>query len=100
MKRLQPVIWQKGTALAPQHLQVQDRFLENSLRFQVEALHFRPWGFQTLRLDQDALADGSFSISTASGIFPDGMLFDIPEADPAPPPKPLADAFDEDRDTV
>ncbi len=100
MKWLQPVIWMKGTALAPQHLQVQDRFLESSLRFQVEALTFRPWGFQTLRLDQEALAGGSVSIATASGIFPDGMLFDIPEADLAPPVKPLDDAFDVDHDAV
>jgi type VI secretion system protein ImpJ len=90
----------KGTALAPQHLQIQDRFLESSLQFQIEAANFRPWGFQTLQIDREALAAGTFAISSASGIFPDGMLFDIPSADPAPPPKPLADAFDIDRDDV
>ncbi|MGI9074460.1 MAG: type VI secretion system baseplate subunit TssK, partial [Bryobacteraceae bacterium] len=59
MKRLQPVIWSKGTALAPQHLQIQDRFIENSLHFQIDALNFRPWGFQTLRIDQEAMAGGN-----------------------------------------
>ena len=29
MKRLQPVVWQKGTLLTPQHLQIQDRFIES-----------------------------------------------------------------------
>ena len=100
MKRLQPVIWRKGTALAPQHLQVQDRFLESTLRFQMEALHFRAWGFQSLRIDQEALAGGNFGISSASGIFPDGLLFDIPHSDAPPPLKPLADAFDEDHSEV
>ena len=33
MKQLQPVIWSKGTFLTPQHLQVQDRFIEDSLNF-------------------------------------------------------------------
>jgi predicted component of type VI protein secretion system len=31
MKCLQPVIWSKGTFLTPQHLQVQDRILDNAL---------------------------------------------------------------------
>ena len=51
MKGLQPVIWSKGTFLTPQHLQAQDRFIENTLRFQMEALSFRPWGFESLELD-------------------------------------------------
>ena len=39
MKRLQPVIWTKGTFLTPQHLQLQDRFLEDTLQFRLEALN-------------------------------------------------------------
>jgi type VI secretion system protein ImpJ len=35
MKRLQQVIWTKGTFLTPQHLQIQDRFLENKHQFQL-----------------------------------------------------------------
>jgi type VI secretion system protein ImpJ len=87
----------KGTFLSPQYLQTQDRFLENMLKFQVDALTFAPWGFQRLEISQDALAAGYVAISAASGIFPDGLLFDIPDADAAPSPKPLADAFEQDQ---
>src|SRR5262249_39523385 len=38
--------------------------------------------------------------SRAVGIFPDGLVFDIPGSDPAPPPKPLAPFFDVDQQTV
>jgi type VI secretion system protein ImpJ len=100
MTRLQPVIWSKGTFLTPQHLQIQDRFIENTLRFQLEALNFRPWGFQSLRIDHAALANGVFSISSAAGIFSDGLLFDIPNSDPGPPPKPLAECFEVDEDSI
>ncbi len=101
MKRLQPVIWSKGTFLTPQHLQVQDRFVESSLNFRLDALNFCPWGFSTVQLDQQALAGGNLAIATASGIFPDGLLFDIPDCDPAPPPKPLEHYFDaEGREAV
>jgi type VI secretion system protein ImpJ len=100
MRRLEPVIWTKGTFLSPQHLQMQDRFLENLLQFELDALNFRPWGFRHLRVDQEALAAGSLAITSASGIFPDGLLFDIPNSDPAPPLKLLVEAFEPDQDSL
>ncbi len=100
MRRLQPVIWSKGTFLTPQHLQIQDRFIESSLQFRLDALQFRPWGLQRLQVDHEALASGTFAITSAAGIFPDGLLFDIPDSDPGPPPKPLAESFEADKDSL
>lgn len=100
MRQMQPVLWTKGTLLSPQHLQTQDRFLEDLLRFRLEALAYCAWGFRQLRFDQDALAAGSFGLSTAVGIFPDGLLFDMPEADPVPPPRPLAESFTGDTEAL
>jgi type VI secretion system protein ImpJ len=100
MRQLQPVIWMKGTFLSPQHLQAQDRFIEDSLRFQLESLSANPWGFLSARVDQEALAAGVFALPGASGIFPDGLLFDFPSSDPAPPPKPLQDCFQADQATL
>src|SRR5208283_1781054 len=100
MRRLQPVIWTKGTFLSPQHLQLQDRFLENLLQFHLESLAFRPYGFRSLQISQEALAAGAFTLSSASGILPDGLLFEIPASDPAPPLKQLADCFEPDQTTA
>src|SRR5262245_37868464 len=100
MTRLQPVIWKKGTLLSPQYLQTQDRFLENTLKFHLDALAFAPWGFRRLQISQEALAAGYFAISDAAGIFPDGLLFDIPDADTTPAPKPLADCFEADQNQL
>jgi type VI secretion system protein ImpJ len=94
MKQLQPVLWTKGTFLTPQHLQLQDRFLEDSLNFRLQALKFCAWGFSEVVLDQELLADGQLAISRASGIFPDGLLFDIPASDQPPPSKALVEFFD------
>ena len=94
MKQLQPVIWSKGTFLTPQHLQTQDRFIEDSLGFRLQALKFCPWGFKDLTINREMLAEGQFVVSRASGIFPDGLLFDIPDADAPPPSKALAELFD------
>src|SRR5919107_1406947 len=48
MRQLQPVLWTKGVLLTPQHLQTQDRFLEDLLQFRLAALTFCPWGFRRL----------------------------------------------------
>jgi len=100
MRQLEPVIWTRGTFLNPQHLQIQDRFLENSLDFQLQALHFRAWGFRSLQIDHAQLAGGLFAVSQASGIMTDGLLFEIPASDAAPPPRPLAPHFDPDQTTL
>lgn len=94
MKQLQPVLWTKGTFLTPQHLQLQDRFLEDSLNFRLQALKFCAWGFSEVVFDQELLADGQLAVTRASGIFPDGLLFDIPGPDQPPPSKALAEFFD------
>ncbi len=100
MRRLQPVIWAKGTFLSPQHLQAQDIFHEDLMQFRVDSLNYFPWGFRKLTLDRDALANGTLAIDSAAGIFPDGLVFDIPGSDLAPPAKPLAAYFNLTRPTI
>jgi type VI secretion system protein ImpJ len=100
MPLLEPVIWAKGTFLNPQHLQIQDRFLVDSLQFHLQALSFRPYGVQRLRIDQQALTNGTFALAEVSGIMPDGLLFDIPESDPAPAPRALEGRFEPDQESL
>jgi type VI secretion system protein ImpJ len=81
---MQPVLWTKGFLLSPQHFQTQDWFLEDLLEFQLSALAFCPWGFQRLDIDREALASGTFALSSASGILPDGLLSDMPLSEASP----------------
>lgn len=94
------MLWSKGTFLTPQHLQVQDRFIESLLSFRTDALHYRPWGFSRLKLDHEALAGGAAGLLEASGLFPDGTPFDVPGGDAAPKAKPLAEFFQPGQQTV
>jgi len=100
MRHLQPVLWTKGVLLTPQHLQAQDRFLEDVIQFQLSSLTYAPWGFHRLVVDREALAGGAVGLSSAAGIFPDGLLFDMPEADPLPPPKPLEALWPPDQSSL
>lgn len=97
MRQMQKVLWTKGTLLTPQHLQLQDRFLEDSLAFQLSSLAFFPWGLRAIDFDHEALAGGVVVVAQAAGIMPDGLAFDIPGADGAPPPKPLEDRWGPDQ---
>lgn len=93
MRQLQPVIWSKGTFLSPQHLQAQERFVEDSVRFYLESLASNGWGFLDLQLDAKALSEGLLSISAASGVFPDSLPFDVPGSDAPPRGRALEECF-------
>lgn len=100
MRQLQPVLWTKGVLLTPQHLQLQDSFLEDLLDFQRTTLHPFPWGFSRLAVDREALAAGLLALTEASGILPDGLAFDAPASDPLPPPRSLEGLFGPDQDAL
>lgn len=93
MRQLQPVVWSKGVFLSPQHLQAQDRFFEDTLRFLSGALSFRNWGFATLQIDAAALSQGRLNVVEAAGIFPDGLMLDLPASDTAPASRTLDEVF-------
>jgi type VI secretion system protein ImpJ len=97
MKQLQKVLWTKGVLLNPQHLQLQDRYLESLLEFRLNALTRWPWGFSRLEVDREALAGGVVSLTRAAGLFPDGLVFDVGDADAAPPPLQLAEHWRPDQ---
>lgn len=96
MRQMQKVLWTRGTLLTPQHLQAQDRFLEDWVGFQLAALTFFPWGFARLGVDAEALEAGTVALTDAAGLFPDGLPFDLPGAGPLPPPRALKEAWRHD----
>jgi len=95
MRQLQPVVWSKGVFLSPQHLQAQDRFFEDTLRFLSGALAYANWGFTSLQIDPAGLSEGRLSVSEASGIFPDGLMLDCPASDAPPASRTLEKSFPE-----
>jgi type VI secretion system protein ImpJ len=97
MKQLQKVLWTKGILLSPQHMQAQDRYLEDLIAHQAGTLAFAPWGFSRLTIDREALAAGSLVVVAAEGLFPDGLPFEIPGSDPQPAPRPLEEEWRPDQ---
>ena len=93
MKFLSRVVWSEGMHLGPHHFQAQSRYFEDTLWFLNAYLHQEPWGFLHFSIDAAALRNGVATLSYASGILPDGLIFDLPDCDAAPPPLPLDKVF-------
>jgi len=78
------VIWTEGMFLQPQHLQQHDRFLAQQAQMRLAATSPYAWGHVSLALDSAALNLGKIAITSAQGVMPDGLAFDVPGQDPAP----------------
>jgi type VI secretion system protein ImpJ len=93
MKHLQRVVWSKGMFLTPQHFQAQDDYFEQHVQFRATASSSSNWGLTGLGIDQEALSNGTFTIRHCRGVMPDGLTFNIPEADEPPAGREIAEAF-------
>ena len=100
MKYLSRVVWSEGMYLGPHHFQAQGRYFEDSIRFATSSLWFEPWGLIGAQLDVEALKNGTVSLVHARGIFPDGLVFQMPECDAPPQPRSIADLFPPAKDAV
>lgn len=100
MRQMRRVLWTRGVLLNPQHLQAQDRYLEDKLGFQLGAVAAYPWGLIDIQMDPDALEAGEVRLASASGLFPDGLPFHIPDADAAPAPRRLEGHWKRDQESM
>jgi type VI secretion system protein ImpJ len=75
------VIWREGMLLRPQHFQHNDRYYDHQMKTRTQLLGRYMWGFLELHIEQEALKDGKLIVSRASGILPDGSLFNLQDRD-------------------
>jgi type VI secretion system protein ImpJ len=79
--------------LGPHHFQAQNRYFEDALNFVTASLWRDACGFAGLQFDQDALRNGTLSLTHARGLFADGLAFDLPGSDAAPVPREFTALF-------
>ena len=79
------VVWSDGLFVKPHHFQQQTRYLERMAERLANGAEAHNFGLKSLQIDEDLLQLGKLSIVEASGILPDGTVFDIPGQDMAPP---------------
>lgn len=91
------IVWSEGMFLQPQHFQQQERYFEFLVHQSFQSILGNNWGISRLEIDTQDLMIGKFSLKECQGIFPDGMVFDIPSTDKAPPSLSLSP---EDNNTI
>ncbi|MBX8488840.1 type VI secretion system baseplate subunit TssK [Pseudomonas cichorii] len=79
------VIWREGMLLRPQHFQHNDRYYDHQMKVRTRLAGAYVWGFTELVIDPQFLTSGQIVIAQASGVLPDGSIFDLGDRD-----KPLA----------
>jgi type VI secretion system protein ImpJ len=100
MKHLSKVVWYDGMYLGPHHFQVQTQSFEDLVTFAASNLSFAPYGILSCRIDPEALQNGNLSLVHARGVFPDGLLFQMPDADAPPPVRHIAEIFPATRESL
>lgn len=80
------VVWSEGLFLRQHHLQQHDRYVEHLVDMRVRNTSPYPWGFASIEIDRDLAQQNKFGLRRATGIFPDGTPFDMPDTAPLPDP--------------
>jgi len=94
------VVWSNGMFLTPQHFQVQDDYFESTLHFRSKSSNFANWGLSRISIDEASLANGFFCLRFIEGVMPDGLTFDMPEAEEPPPGRAVEELFPPTQETL
>ena len=99
MTLLSKVVWHEGMHLAQHHFQTQSRYFEDSIRFAVGQLYYKPYGITACEVDANAIANGVVSLVHAQGVMPDGLAFYMPDADAIPDARDIRQVFSPTHDS-
>lgn len=93
MSSYNKVVWSDGLFVKPHHFQQQARFQERySVKLAAGSNGFN-YGFLSLSLNEELLTLGKIGLVQATGIMPDGTVFDIPSEDVQPDILDVSEGF-------
>lgn len=84
MSAASKIMWSEGLTLGPQHFQRQDLYHEARLKRIASALNPYFWGVCAVQWNLAGLRNNRLGASVMSIIFPDGEVYEAPEADLLP----------------
>ena len=85
------VVWSEGLFIKPQHFQQEARYFRNLLNLRMQSTGSFLYGVNSLEFNHEHLAFGKISLLRASGIMPDGSVFEIPLQSASPEPLMIDD---------
>ncbi|TQM89969.1 type VI secretion system baseplate subunit TssK [Roseinatronobacter monicus] len=87
------IVWSNGLFVKPHHFQQQTRYFEQLVNRTALGAEPHFYGFTSVVLNEDLCALGKVELRQASGIMPDGTVFDFPSEDIPPPILDVSEGF-------
>lgn len=93
MSRYRKVVWSEGMLLTPHHFQQSDNYHEDLINSRVTSIVPYSWGILDLQINRESMANGYFDLVRCRAVLPDGLVINLPQTEPAPPPRPVEGHF-------
>jgi type VI secretion system protein ImpJ len=93
MSKYRKIVWNEGMLLTPHHFQQWDNYHEDLLDSRVRSMMPYEYGVLELRVNNEAIANGSFQITACRAVLPDGLMINVPDAEAVPDLRPVGNHF-------
>jgi type VI secretion system protein ImpJ len=93
MSQKQKIVWYEGMNLDPHHFQQWDHYHRSVLDSRIRSVVKYDWGLLDIAVDKESVTNGQFTVLRCKGVTPDGLIFNIPDDDPAPPSRSVEGFF-------
>ena len=100
MSQYRKIVWNEGMLLTPHHFQQWDNYYEELLNSRVRSIKPFEYGVMDLQINREAIANGNFQITNFSGVLPDGLLINVPDAEAVPDLRPVGDHFSPEQEKL
>jgi len=93
MSKYRKIVWNEGMLLTPHHFQQWDNYFEDQLTSRVQSMMQYDYGVIDLQVNNEAVANGNFQITTCRAVLQDGLIVNVPDAEAVPDLRPVGDHF-------
>ncbi len=100
MSKYRKIVWNEGMLLTPHHFQQWDNYYEDLLTSRVNSIKQYGYGILDLQINNEAIANGNFQVTTCRAVMPDGLMVNVPDAEGVPDLRPVGDHFKVEKDKL
>ncbi len=93
MSKYRKIVWNEGMLLTPHHFQQWDNYYEDLLASRINSVKQYSYGILDLQINNEAIANGNFQVTTCRAVMPDGLMINVPDAEGVPDLRPVGDHF-------
>jgi type VI secretion system protein ImpJ len=79
--------------LTPHHFQQSDNYHEDLINSRMTSVVPYSWGILDLQINRESIANGYFDLVRCRAVLPDGLVINLPQTEPAPPPRQVEGHF-------